>query len=177
MAGFTTGSLVGLLEPISTESISSNSNYNQQQGQNSSKFLAKLGLAPSVTLLNAFSLLSSALLSVSFLVFLNAITPFVLSTLFEVKAKKIGGIIGSLILADELWSLVLVFAWGSLIDVGGVRLVNVSGHLIVAVAFVLYSNAGSPAPVLLFGVPFLLLFSRLVFAVSSFSKLNFIHVG
>lgn len=121
-----------------------------------------LGLAPSVRPLNVIALSSSATFSLSFIVFLNTIQPFFLTTYLDppVPADVLGSVTGTIILGDEILTLVLVLVWGVVADRITVRRVASGGHLIIGLSFFLYPLARSPLP----GV----LLARLVFAVCSF---------
>lgn len=165
MAGYTTGTLVALYEPEAAHV------------QPPASFTTQFGLAPHVRRLNVFALISSAFvsprdrsvgrlgscdcpqLSIAWLVFLNASQVFVLSDLLDVPPERIGSTTGTFILADETVSLLMVFVWGGVADVGGVRWVNVMGHLIVGLAFFCYVNVGTVYPGLLL--------ARMLFAVST----------
>jgi len=100
-----------------------------------------LGLAPHIRPLQVIASLSTATFSISFLVFISAATPFVLSSLLHVPQRKLGDITGSLILADELTALALYLPIGVLSDRIGVRWVAGTGYAVVAVALVIYVQA------------------------------------
>lgn len=119
------------------------------------------GLGPTVRPLNVVALASSALLSISFLVFLNSVQPFFLTSVLHppVPRDRLGQVTGTLILADELLSLLLVFAWGVVADRVTVRWVAVAGHIIAGGGLGLYTLSKRVYPDVLL--------SRLVFAVSA----------
>ena len=123
-----------------------------------SKVIHYLGLGATVRPLNVVARSSSALLSISFLVFLNGIQPFFLTTVLHVPSESLGTTTGNLILADELLALLLVFVWGAVSDRITVRWVAVLGHLFVGLGVWLYTVSRSVYP----GV----LGARLVFSVS-----------
>lgn len=129
-----------------------------------SRLTHHLGLGPTVRPLNVVALLSSALLSISFLVFLNSIQPFYLSTVLGVPSDILGTVTGNLILADELCALVLVFVWGAVSDRVTVRWVAVLGHLFVAAGLGSYTVSRRVYPDVLG--------SRLVFSVSAEGSLG-----
>ncbi|GAA5833094.1 hypothetical protein JCM5353_004232, partial [Sporobolomyces roseus] len=106
-----------------------------------SHFSSWLGLAPHVRPLQVIASLSTATFSISFLVFISAATPFVLSSLLHVPQRKLGDITGSLILADELTALALYLPIGVLSDRIGVKWVAGTGYGVVAVALVVYVQA------------------------------------
>ncbi|ORY68036.1 hypothetical protein BCR35DRAFT_171810 [Leucosporidium creatinivorum] len=144
MAGLTTASLVGLEEP-----------EDPYYAPSPSPITRWLGLDPTVSPLNAFSLLSSSLLSITFLVALNAIQPAILDGL-QVPQDKVGKVTGQLILADELIALALYAVWGWIADRFGVRWVAVAGHGVISVALMLYPRVETVFPPLLL--------SRMLFA-------------
>lgn len=146
MAGLTTASLVGLEEP-----------EDPFYAPSPSPVTRWLGLDPTVSPLNAFALLSSSLLSITFLVALNSIQPAILDGL-EVPQDRVGKVTGQLILADELVALTLYAVWGWTADRFGVRWVAVTGHFIISIALMLYPRVETVFPPLLL--------SRMLFAVS-----------
>lgn len=150
MAALTTASLVGLEDYEPEED-----GYYAPTPSRASRWL---GLDPTVSTLNASSLLSSSLLSITFLVSINALQPFLLDQL-GVAQRKQGTVTGQLLLADEVTALGLYALWGWAVDAGaGVRGVAVAGHAIVAVALWLYPRVCSVWP--------WLLLARIIFAVS-----------
>lgn len=152
MAGLTTASLVSLYDPIDSVSLHHDS---------STKNLATyLGLPSQIQTRPLISLLSTAFLSISFLVFLNTAQAFVLTSLLEVPSNKVGGVTGNLILTDEILSLFLVLFYGALIDRIGVRKVAVWGHVIVGLALIGFVNVYTIWPGLIS--------MRLLYAVRSF---------
>lgn len=92
-------------------------------------FAERFGIAPNITALNAFGLSTSAFLSISFLVFLNAAQSFVLTELLGIPASMVGEKTGSLLLADELLSLFVVLLWGVLCDLHGIQYVSSSDSI------------------------------------------------
>ncbi|KAL8283293.1 hypothetical protein RQP46_005703 [Phenoliferia psychrophenolica] len=124
-----------------------------------SRLTQYLGLGAGVRPLNVVALSSSALLSISFLVFLNGILPFFLTTVLNVPRTTLGRVTGNLLLADELLALVLVFVWGSVADRITVRWVAVAGHLFVALGFAFITVSRNVYPEVLV--------SRLVFTIGA----------
>ncbi|GAA5821003.1 hypothetical protein JCM11251_001915 [Rhodosporidiobolus azoricus] len=98
-----------------------------------------LGITVPASALTA--LLSHSLLAISFLVWINSSSPFVLSTLLGVPSKYTGSHTSRLLLADELTALAVYLPVGALSDKVGVRSVAVGGHAVVAVALVCYAHA------------------------------------
>ena len=163
MAAMTTASLVSLYEP-------------ESPSRTESRLVRLLGLSPIISALTAVSLLSTAFLSISFLVFLNSSQAFVLSEILGLE-ERVGKLTGTLIFGDECVSLIMVLVWGVCCDEIGVREVAVStllfsrisftdslgqvlGNFIIAIAFFLFPNAPS----------FEVLFAtRLFYAVSHLS--------
>ena len=117
---------------------------------------ALLGLAPHTTPLNVSALLSSAALSISLLVFLNAAQPFLLALLL-VPSGEAGALTGRLILADQLAALGLALVWGAAADRVGIRVVVPTGYGLLAVGLGGYGLVRGRGQLLWF---------RLVFAVS-----------
>lgn len=120
------------------------------------------GLAPHVRTRQVVASLSTAAFSISFLVFIAAATPFVLSELLNVPSGRTGDITGSLIVADELTSLALYLPIGGMCDQRGVGIVAASGYMIVTIALVLYVQCTAVWELVLV---------RMLFAVSFFSPL------
>lgn len=147
MAGLTTASLVALEEPLDEPALT----------LHRPRLARWLGLSESTTSLNAVGLLSSALSTITSLVFLNASQPFLLDYL-DVKKGR-GSVTGTLLLADELVALIVYFIAGAAADRLGIKSVAVAGHVLVAVALVLYVSVKSVFPALLL--------SRMLFAVCS----------
>lgn len=151
MAGMTTSSLVSLYDPDDTPSSPTT-----PTAPSPSRFTNYLGLDPTVTPLNALSLLSSSLLTITFFVSLNSIQPFLLTSL-GIKSKEIGNVTGTLILVDEIVSLSLYFVFGVLADRFGVRMIASGGHLAAGMGMMGYAIAGKVWP--------WLLVARIIFAV------------
>lgn len=145
MAGLTTASLVALEEPQD----------DPVYAIDQSRLSRWLGLDSSISTINAIGLLTSGLSTITSLVFLNASQPFLLDYL-DVKHGR-GSVTGRLLFADEMTSLVVYFIAGVTADRLGIRLVAVTGHVIVAVALLLYVSVKSTYPGLLL--------SRMFFAV------------
>ena len=120
---------------------------------------AHLGLAPHISYLNVWSLLSSATVCLSLLVFLNAAQPFLLD-LLHVPSDRSGALTGRLILFDQLCALTAALVWGALADRLGIRVVIPAGYLLVATGLGTYALASRAGQLVWF---------RLVFAVSGSS--------
>lgn len=119
------------------------------------RWLASLGVAPSVTPLNLVSFLLHSMSSILFLVFLNSSQPFLIAQLGETKRQ--GSLSGTLVFSDELFSIFLVLLWGSLADVVGTRPVAVAGYIFISTGLASFTLAAKPWPDLLW--------TRLVFAM------------
>ncbi|GAA5926601.1 uncharacterized protein JCM15063_000319 [Sporobolomyces koalae] len=102
-----------------------------------------LGLAPHVLPVHLSASLSTAAFSISFLVFISAATPFVLSSILNVPTRKTGDLTGILILADELTALAVYLPVGAVCDRIGIRVVAATGYAIVSAALVLYVQANT----------------------------------
>ncbi|KAM0790360.1 hypothetical protein ACM66B_003243 [Microbotryomycetes sp. NB124-2] len=138
MAGLTTASLVSLDEPADEPTIGGV--YPWQRA---------LGVSSQTRLLDCTALISTAILSISFLVFLNSTQPFVLDQL-GVDNHQRGHVTGQLILADELTALLGYLVWGYWADSHlGVAKVASLGYAIVALALVLFVSVNSVFPGLL----------------------------
>eukprot|EP00171_Calliarthron_tuberculosum_P012102 IDg12102t1 len=118
-------------------------------------------LRSDVTLLSFFLYLAAALLSICFLVHLNASQAFIFSNVIGVDTSRLGEATGSLALYDELLSLAAVLAWGVLSDRIGRRIVYTLGFLIIGVATIVFPFASNLYPQLLL--------ARLLFAIGAAS--------
>ena len=107
-----------------------------------------LGLAPSIKPINVIAFCTSAFLSISFLVYLNASSSFFLSNYLDPPPpeNELGSITGTLLLADELLSLAVVLIWGTISDRTEVRVIVVCGHSIIGLAFLLFTTVKSAFP-------------------------------
>jgi len=105
--------------------------------------LAWLGLSPDTRPSALVALISNSTLVVCWLVLINAVSPFVLSSLLHVPAARAGAITGRLLAADELTALALYLPAGALGDWLGVKWVAAFGHVVVGCAFVAYASARS----------------------------------
>lgn len=99
-----------------------------------------LGLAPHISTLNALSLVSSATISISLLVFLNAAQPFLL-TILHVPSDQAGALTGRLISYDQVCALGLALVWGAVADRVGVRFVVPVGYALVGAGLGGYAGA------------------------------------
>ncbi|GAA5876321.1 hypothetical protein JCM8547_008884 [Rhodosporidiobolus lusitaniae] len=106
------------------------------------------------------ALISNALIAINSLVFINASSPFVLTTLLGVSSSRSGALVGTLLLADELTALAVYLPVGVWTARGryGVKGVACAGHCVVALALVAYVQARN------FGQ---LLVARVLFAVGA----------
>ncbi|KAI9034015.1 major facilitator superfamily domain-containing protein [Hyaloraphidium curvatum] len=103
-----------------------------------------------MTSLNAATYVASTAFTVAFLVFLNATTGFVLSVVLGVPARELGGVAGTLGLADQLVAAPCVLLWGALSDaLLPRRVVYGTGFFLIAASLFLYPNVPSPFPGLL----------------------------
>lgn len=103
-------------------------------------------------------LLGVSLFSISFLVFLNSILPFVITDLLGIE-KGVGDIVGTLGFVDEIVALVACPLWGLASDRLGVRTVAVIGYSIIGLALFLFVQARNAYPQLLL--------ARILFAVGA----------
>ncbi len=103
-------------------------------------------------------LLGISLFSISFLVFLNSSVSFVITDLIGVK-DGVGDIVGTLGFVDEVVALVACPLWGLVSDRLGVRLVAVTGYVVIALALVVFVQATNVYPQLLL--------ARILFAVGA----------
>ncbi|GAA6038812.1 hypothetical protein JCM8097_002907 [Rhodosporidiobolus ruineniae] len=117
-----------------------------------------LALPPSVPLSSLVALLSHSLLSISFLVFINSASPFLLTSLLGIPSSHTGTLTARLLLADELTALAAYLLIGAVTDSHGVRPVAVAGHLVAAGGLVAYTSVRSVGA---------LLAARVVFAVGA----------
>ncbi|KAK4046728.1 hypothetical protein OIO90_006459 [Microbotryomycetes sp. JL221] len=145
MAGLTTASLVSLDEPTPLY----DNDQVLQPRQTRQRWHEWFGLSSTTTKLDAIAFLSTALLSISFLVFLNSSQPFVLDQLGVHKHER-GSVTGKLILADEIVALVGYLVWGYVADnFVGIGIVAGVGNVIVGFALVLFVSVKSVWPGLL----------------------------
>ncbi|KAJ9630709.1 hypothetical protein H2203_001233 [Taxawa tesnikishii (nom. ined.)] len=110
-------------------------------------------LFPSLTVTKtqaAAYLFGVALFSISFLVFLNSSVSFVITDVIGQK-EGVGDAVGTLGFADELLALVACPLWGLLSDRLGVRIVAVTGFLIVGLSLICLVQAKNVYPELLLG--------------------------
>ncbi|GAA5985695.1 hypothetical protein JCM10908_007076 [Rhodotorula pacifica] len=118
-----------------------------------------LGLTGSTSYVCLAALFTHALLTVAFLVFINAASPFVITSLpRRLPPDAIGSATSRLLLADELTALSLYLPVGALVDSAewGLKRCAIAGYGIAAVALVAYTRAP--------GLRWLIV-ARIVFAV------------
>ncbi|GAA5868495.1 hypothetical protein JCM3774_005397 [Rhodotorula dairenensis] len=106
-----------------------------------------LGLVESTPYAGLAALFTHAFLTVAFLVFINASSPFVLRTTLaaRVPAGASGSATSRLLLADELTALSLYLPIGALSDSAewGLKRCTVAGYVVVAAALAAYVRAPS----------------------------------
>ena len=105
-----------------------------------------LGLVETTSYVRLAALFTHALLSVGFLVFINASSPFVLASLDrQLPEDATGSATSRLLLADELTALSLYLPVGALADsaVWGLRRCSIAGYIVVAAALAAYVRAPS----------------------------------
>ncbi|RKF73323.1 putative major facilitator superfamily transporter [Golovinomyces cichoracearum] len=108
-----------------------------------------LPFSASTTSVNAWTyLLAVCLFSISFLVFVNAASSFVITDLIGIK-DGVGNLVGTLGLADEVVALIACPFWGILSDRIGVRYVCVAGYVIIGLSLFLFVQAQNVYPHLL----------------------------
>ncbi|BGP20117.1 hypothetical protein JCM10213v2_008252 [Rhodosporidiobolus nylandii] len=99
-----------------------------------------LCLSSSTPTSSLVALLSHSALSISYLVFINAASPFVLSTLLSVPPDRTGALTGRLLLADEMTAMAVYLPAGAAADKWGVKRAALAGHVVAAGALVAYVN-------------------------------------
>lgn len=119
------------------------------------RWQASFGIHTGISPLNFAAFMLHSASSIVFLVFLNATQPFVIAQLGE--SKRQGSLSGTLIFADELFSMLLALLWGSLADILGTKPVAVLGYIFIALSLYAYTVVHSAFPGLLL--------ARLIFAV------------
>ncbi|KAH8914310.1 MFS general substrate transporter [Atractiella rhizophila] len=119
---------------------------------NPDRVLAYFSLAPQIKRVHVFSYILSSFFSVSYLVFLNASLPLLLTQVLGYPSDKAGDVVGSLTLLHELIALPLALLWGHLSDVRSPRFVSSIGHLLIAISLPLFVLQPNPY------------FARIVFA-------------
>ncbi|TQS34238.1 hypothetical protein Golomagni_05386 [Golovinomyces magnicellulatus] len=108
-----------------------------------------LPFSASTTSIHAWTyLLAVCLFSISFLVFVNAASSFVITDLIGLK-HGVGDLVGTLGLVDELVALIACPFWGILSDRIGVRYVCVTGYVIVGLSLLIFVQAQNVYPQLL----------------------------
>jgi Na+/melibiose symporter-like transporter len=113
-------------------------------------------------------LLGISLFSISFLVFLNSILPFVITDLLGIE-KGVGDIVGTLGFVDEIVALVACPIWGLVSDRLGVRTVAVIGYSVIGLALFLFVQARNAYPQLLL--------ARILFAVGATAAYVSLRLG
>lgn len=93
-------------------------------------------------------LIGIALFSISFLVFINATTSFVVTERIG-QHKNVGNAVGTLGFADELVAIIACPLWGILSDRVGVRTVAVVGYATVGISLMVFVQAKNVYPQLL----------------------------
>lgn len=115
----------------------------QRRRRSSAATADALGLVESTSYLRLFALFLHALLTVAYLVWINASGPFLLSTLESLPEDSIGSATSRLLLADEATALALYLPVGTLSDSPkwGLRRNAVAAYGLVAAALVAYVRA------------------------------------
>ncbi|KAL7748900.1 hypothetical protein RI367_005814 [Sorochytrium milnesiophthora] len=122
------------------------------------RFLRFLYLHPRISPVNFATYLFAVCFSITFFVFLNAATTFVLSEILGIKTQQ-GDIIGALGSYDELLSIFMVVVWGVLSDRFGRRPVYAGGFVLMGAALFCYTIVSNVYPQLLL--------ARLLFALGA----------
>ena len=109
--------------------------------------------------------LFSAMMAIAGLVFINADQTYIMVDILDYPRSEVGSAAGTLVLADEMLSMVMVSIWGALSDRIGRRWVFAIGLLHMAVATVLYPLASRVFPDTVTSFFSSLLCYRLLFAL------------
>lgn len=113
----------------------------QRRRRSSAATADALGLVESTSYLRLIALFLHALLTVAYLVWINASGPFLLSTLESLPEDSVGSATSRLLLADEATALALYLPVGTLSDWWGLRRNAVAAYGLVAAALVAYVRA------------------------------------
>lgn len=108
-------------------------------------FLKIFHLKPQISNHQFITYLVSVFFSICFVVFLNQMQTFILTTVLK-ETSDLGSNLGTFALWDEVVSLFFVCIWGLLSDRLGRRRVFALGFMIMGVSFLLYTLAASPFP-------------------------------
>lgn len=79
-----------------------------------------------------------AFFTIMFLVYLNVMQPFLLTSIYNLNVDKLGTVTGIIGLIDELWSLVTLLFFGVLSDKIGRPLVVLIGFVLIGIALLLF---------------------------------------
>lgn len=109
--------------------------------------------------------LFSAMMAIAGLVFINADQTYVMVDILDYPRKNVGNAAGSLVLADELVSMVMVTIWGALSDRIARRWIFATGLTLMGLATILYPWATCVFPATLSSLPSSLLAFRVLFAL------------
>lgn len=110
----------------------------------------KVKLVEGVSTLNFYTMLLVSLMTINFLVFLNAMQGFLLRETFDVDSDDLGQTTGYLGLADEVWSIITLALWGAGSDKLGRRTVVSLGFVQIGIASFIIPVVGRVFPGLLF---------------------------
>lgn len=102
-----------------------------------------LNLQPGLSRTNGRTLLFACLTGIPFLVIINFIQPYILTTILDVPQQDQGSISGNLALFHELIILLLVGPFGALSDRIGRRRIFVAGYIVTGVGLMIYPWASS----------------------------------
>jgi MFS family permease len=105
--------------------------------------LGPIHLAPSVTRLQAATLLFSAFFSIGLMTFIAVGQTYILNAHLGISTDVQGTISGDLVFWTEIITLALFIPAGILVDRVGRRLIFAIGFLLLALTYVLYPMAGS----------------------------------
>ncbi|KAL1925633.1 uncharacterized protein VTP21DRAFT_516 [Calcarisporiella thermophila] len=122
------------------------------------KFLWFIRIRSDISPLNFCGFIVTVLFSITFFVFLNSSTSFVISVLLGIT-NNIGQYSGDLTFYDEILTLFLALFWGSLSDRIGRRPVAVASYLLIGLSMFVFTLAKNVYPDLLL--------CRLVFAAGA----------
>ena len=102
-------------------------------------------LTPEITRTNAASLLFSGFNLIGIITFVTIATPYLLQEALQIPENEQGGLIGTLVLLNELVVILMASFVGASSDKLGRRLVYVIGLFVLATGIFIYPLATSPA--------------------------------
>lgn len=106
-------------------------------------------LQQGISCCNFLTMLLVSLMAICLLVFLNAMQGFLLTGVFGVETDELGTVSANLSLADEVWSIVTLAAWGIFSDRLGRRNIVMLGFLQISIASLIIPNGNQVFPGLL----------------------------